>query len=285
MNAKLLPLLLVAAALAAPFTAAQGTGFSISSTDTTALIPADSTTKIPYTVTFGCLDFASGMSQGYDISLTTDLPAYFNAGSAAVSFAPGPDCLNEAASITKTIDLEIKPTADAWAYVPSAFTVTATDADGTISAEASHEPIQIAYTPGHTMTTSIAFPYEFTDADEGAVEFDINLDITANGDTMVMFENVGANGTVNNLFHQRRGDRHFGGRGRALGLARGGAAIQHARDQNRHGHDLEKAHRRDLPPGTPGKTGWKAARRERGGGAVSTTDDLMVISAMLVNSR
>ena len=200
MNKKLLPLLLVGAVLAAPVAVAQGTGISISGGSGSQVIDASGTT-LSFDVTLGCVEFVTGASQEISISLeTSGLPDYFNPSSDPVTFAPGADCLT-AQEITQSVDLKLSPGADAWAYVSSGFKVIATDG-ADLSAELDHDPIQIAYIPGHTMETSVAFPYEYTEADAGEVVFDIALDISANGNTMVMFENVGANGTVNNLFHQ-----------------------------------------------------------------------------------
>ncbi|MGB1585420.1 MAG: hypothetical protein ACPHID_00030 [Thermoplasmatota archaeon] len=200
MNVKLLPFLLMAAVLAAPMGAAQATGLSITGGISSQTIPHDQATTIPFEVTLGCSEFLASQSASIDIALETDLPDYFGADSETVNFAPGADCANPALSIVKEIDLTINPTSDAMAYVPETFTVTATG--GGLTGSVAHEPLQIAYKPGHTMTTSIDFPYEFTEADNGSVAFDIGLDITANGNTMVMFLDIGVNGSISNLFHQ-----------------------------------------------------------------------------------
>ncbi len=200
---SILLLLLLAAAPAA--------ALDVSGTDEARKIPATGSTTLSYTITVDCADFLTGTKASFDITLTDDLPDYYGSSSEGVTIEAGAGCLNADAQITGTADLVLTPTADAFGHTPKKFNVTVSD--GTNEATFTHaQPIQIEYVAGHTLATSVGFPYEFQG---DALAFNVTIDIQANAQTMVMFMEVATGGTLSGLTHQIF-DVELGDRNRVL---------------------------------------------------------------------
>ena len=163
--------------------------------DVARTISATGSTEIDYTVTVGCAHFALQGEDSLEISLSTNLDAYYGASFAPVTVTPGPACITSTeGEVTATATLKLTPTSSAMGLLPrDDFTVTATAGDASDTYE-HEEPIQIDYKGGHTTTTSILFPYNFTDEDGGAIHFNYTVDVQANSRTMVMWENVSSGG-------------------------------------------------------------------------------------------
>ena len=198
MQVKHLLALLLVAALAAP--AAQA-AVAIDGENSAKTI-STSGGSLGFDVTVDCTEFILQAAPTLDATVTTDLPGYYGARDGTGTFSVQ-DCVTGATQqLTQTIDVALSPTDDAIGLAPTPFKATVTV--GTATAEFDHDKnIQIAYEDGHTMTPDVAFPYEFTDADGEALEFNITIDIAANSRTMVMFIDPGASvGNVDGLFHQ-----------------------------------------------------------------------------------
>lgn len=199
---RIVPLLGLAALLLMPSAAAQAfDGFSIDSPDAAALtFPVGQATSIPVEVTVGCALILQEAPDDVSVTVSTDLPPAWGATEDTLTFSLGPDCADASGSITETGSITVNPTSNATAVAERAFAITATGADKTATFD--FPASWIEYTPGHTFSTNVTFPYNFTAADNGMLEFMLTLEIAGNADTMVMFENVKANGTVTGLAYQ-----------------------------------------------------------------------------------
>ena len=198
MQVKHLLALLLAAALAAPTAQAA---VAIDGENSAKTIPT-SGGSLSFNVTVDCTEFLTQGGPTLDATVTTDLPDYYGAQDGPANFSAQDSVTGAQQQLTQCIDVTLSPTDDALGLVPTPFKATATV--GSASAEFDHDKnVQIAYKDGHTMTTDVSFPYDFTEADGEALEFNITIDIAANSRTMVMFIDPGASaGNVDGLFHQ-----------------------------------------------------------------------------------
>ncbi len=184
--------LLTFALLAAPGAAAQAT-FA----DEPITIDPAGSHDLTVTVTAACADILSGGgSLSVDVS-TSGLPDWFGAGTATAEFAIT-DCAPPEATVSKDVTITFTPTADALGLDPYPFEVVAGGESFPFTG-----PIQVGYADGHTMSMTMDFPYTLTDADEGTLTWDITIDVTANSQTMVMFQNLQTSvGTLSGVNHQ-----------------------------------------------------------------------------------
>ena len=185
--------LLTLVLLSAPAASAADATF----TDEPITVPPTGSASLPVTVTVDCTDVvAAGGDLDVPVS-ATGLPDWFGAGTAEAHF-DAMSCLTGEATASTEVALTFTPTADALGLDPYSFLVVAGEDSFDFTG-----PIQVGYLDGHTMTTDLEFPYVLTDADGGAVSWNITLDITANSQTMVMFQNLQTSlGKLSGVSHQ-----------------------------------------------------------------------------------
>lgn len=181
------------ALLVAPLASAAEASFS----DAALTIPPTGSADLIVTVTVDCAEILAANNDLKVPVSTTGLPDWFGAGTAEASFALT-DCAPPSVSASKDVTLTFTPTADAFGLDPYGFTVNA----GTDSAPYTG-PIQVGYLDGHQISSDMEFPYVLTDADEGRVTWNVTIDVTANSQTMVMFQNLQYSvGKVSGISHQ-----------------------------------------------------------------------------------
>lgn len=192
MNRTLLGLLSLALLVAPAASAADATF-----TDEPLTIPPSGSLDLPVTVTVDCADILSG-GGGLSVPVsTTGLPDWMGAGTATADFA-ATDCLTGETTASKDVALRFDPTDDALGLDPYGFTLVAGDDSSEFTG-----PIQVGYRDGHNMTTDLAFPHTLTDADGGRVSWNITIEVDANSQTMVMFQNLQTSvGKLSGVNHQ-----------------------------------------------------------------------------------
>lgn len=195
-------LLLLAAFVAAP-AAAQGIDtFEVDALDASREFGVGQTTTIPVNVTVGC-GFLLEHGTSLDVTLETDLPASWGASGSDVSFSASPTCVTSSGELTEAGSIDVTPTAEAPGLERRTFTIYANTTDGDSATFDHSSDVWVEYVPGHDLDVDIDFPYTYTAEDEGAVEFNATLTISANADTMVMFENVRTSGTLSGFSGQQ----------------------------------------------------------------------------------
>ncbi len=183
--------LLTLVLLAAPAASA----LEVSFTDEEFTIPADGSYELPVTVSATCQEILAGTTS---VSVSTSgLPDYFGAGTNSVDFA-ATDCLGTSTTVSKATALTFTPTSAAFGLEPHAFQIVA----GSVTAD--HKKMaQVSYVDGHTLAMDQTFPYNMTEADGGVLTWNITIDIQANSQTMVMFQNLQASvGKLSGINHQ-----------------------------------------------------------------------------------
>ncbi len=162
-------------------------------------LPPGTTTDLEVTGTISCQDFITAGKQTLTVTLSSDAPDEWGPADGTLTFTAGADCLSASTSTTATGKVSFTPTADAMGLIGETITIAATgDLEDTVQR---NELMWVAYQPGHTMETSIDFPYELT---ESKLTFNLTITITANTNTMVMFENVTTTGgNVAGLSHEQ----------------------------------------------------------------------------------
>lgn len=166
-----------------------------------ALDPQGST-DVNFTLHVGCdILLEEGGSATFTVS--TDLPAEFGAESKDVDVSADQDCLLGGSGDREVSDtLTITPVDGAMGNNKTTFTLTATGAGESGEAENSDQ-VWIGYLPGHELDPEIEFPYTMTAADGPELVFNVTVTITANSNTMVMFEQADATpGDVTGLAHE-----------------------------------------------------------------------------------
>ncbi len=141
---------------------------------------------VPFNVTLECSLIATkGGTVNVDVT-ATDAAPWLNVTPARVSF-PLTDCASgPRTTLTKPGAVALTPTLDAPGLQPFTLTLVAQVVGSTEKATSMKENLVLAYKPGHTLTPAGDQTFPVTDA---TFAFELRIDITANAQTMVMFEN------------------------------------------------------------------------------------------------
>ncbi len=191
MNRTLLGFLILGL-LSAPSASAASASF----VDEAFTIPYNGSYDLPVTITVECGDIL-GASGSYNVPVSVEgLPDYFGAGTATAEFAAS-DCL-VADAITKDVVLTFTPTQAAFGLDPYPFQIKA----GDDSFE--HKQLaQVGYKSGHSLTLDQTFPHNLTTEDNGKLHWNVTVEIDANSQTMVMFQNLQVSvGKLSGINHQ-----------------------------------------------------------------------------------
>lgn len=199
MAAKTTLFLLAAALMALPTASA----FTIDATIPDEPLTVGEKTDIPVTITFGqddCLAIASSAGTDATVTITSDLGDEWGFSGTDVTISDM-DCISGGASASANTTVSVTPSEDVIANIAVKPTLSAAIGEGD-AVTYSDGSLVVGYVPGHTMTTDITFPYTYEG--EGAMTFNVTLDVGANGDTMVMFLNVDAgDASISGLEHQK----------------------------------------------------------------------------------
>lgn len=184
-------LLALAALLLAPLAAADATH---STTFTGGAIPYDGTATIPIDVTVECPDLLVGLGSSARVDAVG--PSWLNATSTTVTFDPMECSGSPAGALTKQVEVSLTPLPDAPGLVNATLNATLVYDDENPATQASQSPIElpavhVAYRPGHIMAPAGDQTFTVTD---GTYTFDMQVDITANARTMIMFEDKKVSG-------------------------------------------------------------------------------------------
>lgn len=196
--------MLLVALLLLPLSSAQlPTGeFSVTGSGPIELSPTEST-QFDASVTFGCQEIL--LENG--LEATVEFATSFEGVSSSIetlSFSPM-DCIGEE-SVTESATILVSAT-NASGLEP--FTPSIVAKHGSESTSFELEETIVAYRPGHVMTPNGDQTFQ---VDGLTYEFDLHLEILANAQTMVMFENKDVSGLASltglkaNIFDVAAGD-------------------------------------------------------------------------------
>lgn len=145
-------------------------------------------TPVPIDVVLGC-DLVLTTGGGSATVTMPFLPPWLTAPAQSVA-VEATDCIPGAVgNVTRTVTLQVTPAADAPGLVPANITARidyAGELRGTAQANVTLPEVVVAYRPGHTLTP--AGDQEFRVPGNRSFSFDLEIEVTANARTMVMFE-------------------------------------------------------------------------------------------------
>ncbi len=207
MNPRI-PLLLAAVALVAllPATSAQApsAAFELQASVPPMLIP-NGATAIDVMVTLGCMEVLENMGEADVVVALADAPEWLQAEPAQLHFGIE-ECLGHD-TVVQNATLSVE-TVDAPGLAP--FTLALVAQLGDHAAEAEAAGVMVDYLPGHTMTPDGDQTFMVNGT---TLEFDLDLEITANAKTMIMFEDKVVSGAASltglraHIFDVAAGDR------------------------------------------------------------------------------
>ena len=174
-----------AIAVIAPSTLAQSSPITFTPTWKDVLTPTEPN-MVPFNVTLQCSLIATkGGTVNVDVA-ATDAALWLNVTPARVAF-PLTDCVTgQRTSLTKPGAVTLTATPDAPGLQPFNLTLVAQVVGSTEKATSLKESLVLAYKPGHVLTPAGDQTFRVTEA---TYAFPLRIDVTANTQTMVMFEN------------------------------------------------------------------------------------------------
>lgn len=184
MMSKLGPWIATAAMLVALVPAASAQAFPVAFSPTWpgALSPT-AATSVPFNVTLECAFLLSkGGSVDVDVGLSSP-PPWLNASPVRVSFAV--TACTGGAGITRSGTLSLVTSQQAPGLVPFDLTAQASVVGGTEKGTSTTQGLVISYRPGHSLTPDGDQTFEVRGK---TYSFVLKIDISANAQTMVMFE-------------------------------------------------------------------------------------------------
>lgn len=171
-------------ALLLPSAAAQSGPIALAPNWPTPLSPT-TPTGVPFNVTLDCAVIAQkGGSANVDVSLDK-APAWITAQAARVSFAAA-DCVTGAkTTLTRPGTIQLAAAADAPGLEPFSVTLSAAVTGSTEKTTAKKDDLVLGYRPGHALSPPGDQTFRVTQA---TYAFELAINVTANAQTMVMFE-------------------------------------------------------------------------------------------------